>query len=270
MEFSTDVFSLDRPSKVKFDLVGSKLPNNTDVYFRAKQRELVEQYSAARIFMHETETDDWNHWFNPVDDQTATEAFHLIFRSHFYETALFYYNAVVDISWTMCYVAIEFACSNKGVRVDISGIKPIEEAAELLRKAEGNVTSPTAEDNPFSYLKLMCPEFEPVIDQIIDFWNSFSASEIRRRYNFCKHKGRPSYEEIEKLSAGRVMGFYIENKTTGQLTQVASDPQDVRYSFSLEDAISELRECDDNILFPYIQKLISSIEEILQPSPMVF
>lgn len=42
MEFSTDVFSLDRPSKVKFDLVGSKLPNNNDVYFRAKQRELVE------------------------------------------------------------------------------------------------------------------------------------------------------------------------------------------------------------------------------------
>ena len=33
MEFSTDVFSLDRPSKVKFDLVGSKLPNNNDVYF---------------------------------------------------------------------------------------------------------------------------------------------------------------------------------------------------------------------------------------------
>ena len=270
MEFSTDIFSLDRPSHVKFDLVGSKLPNSNDIYFRAKQRELVEQYSAARIFMHETETDDWNHWFNPVDDQNATEAFHLIFRSHFYETALFYYNAVVDISWTLCYVAIEFACSNKGVRVDISGIKPIEEAAELLRRAEGNVTSPTAEDNPFSYLKLMCPEFEPAIDQIISFWNSFSSSEIRKRYNFCKHKGRPAYEEIEKLSAGRVMGFYVKNNTTGQMTQVASDPRDVRYSFSLEAAISELRDFDDAVLFPYVQKLISTIETILKPSPMVF
>lgn len=270
MDFNTDIFSLDRPSKVTFNLVGSKLPNSNDVYFRAKQRELVEQYSAARIFMHETETDDWDHWFNPVEDQTATEAFHLIFRSHFYETALFYYNAVVDISWTLCYVAVEFACSNKGVRVDISGIKPIEEAAELLRKAEGNVTSPTAEDNPFSYLKLMCPEFEPVINHIVAFWNSFSLSEIRKRYNFCKHKGRPSYEEIEKLSSGRIMGFYIENRETGQVTQVASDPQDVRYSFSLEDAILQLRDFDDNTLFPYIQKLIESIENILQPSPMVF
>lgn len=270
MEFNTNIFSLDRPSKIKFDLVGAKLPNSNDVFFRAKQKELVEQYSAARIFMQETETDDWNHWFDPVENKTATEAFHLIFRSHFYETALFYYNAVVDISWTLCYVAIEFACSNKGIRVDISGIKPIEEAANLLRKAEGNVTSPTAEGNPFSYLKLMCPEFESVINQIVDFWNSFSSSEIRKRYNFCKHKGRPSYEEIEKLRYGRIMGFYIEDKQTGQVTQVASSPQDVQYSFSLEDAISELRDFDDNTLFPYIKNLISSIESILQPSPMIF
>lgn len=73
MDFSTDIFSLDRLSKVTFNLVGSKLPNSNDVYFRAKQRELVEQYSAARIFMHETETDDWNHWFNPVEDKTAAQ-----------------------------------------------------------------------------------------------------------------------------------------------------------------------------------------------------
>ncbi len=270
MDFNTDIFSLDRPAEVKFDLVGSKLPSSNDVYFRAKQSELVEQYSAARIFMYETETDDWNHWFYPLEDKTTTEVSRLIFRSHFYETALFYYNAVVDISWTLCYVAVEFACSNKGARVDISGIKPIEEAAELLRKAEGNVTSPTAEDNPFSYLKLMCPEFEPVINHIVAFWDSFSSSEIRKRYNYCKHKGRPSYEEIEELSSGRVMGFYIENRETGQVTQIASDPQDVRYSFSLEDAISKLKDFDDNILFPYTQKLISLIEAILQPSQMVF
>ncbi len=29
MDFSTDIFSLDRPSKVTFNLVGSKLPNST-------------------------------------------------------------------------------------------------------------------------------------------------------------------------------------------------------------------------------------------------
>ena len=36
---------------------------------------------------------------------------------------------------------------------------PIDEAAKLLRIAEANVTAPTAEVNPFGYLKKMCPEF---------------------------------------------------------------------------------------------------------------
>lgn len=269
MDFSTDIFSLDKPSKVTFNLVGAKLPNNHDLFFRAKQKELVEQYSAARIFLRETETDDWQHWFNPIEDETTDRVFRLIFRSHFYEAALFYYNAIVDLSWTLCYVTAEFACNQKGKRVDLSGIRPIEEAASLLRSAERNVTAPTAENNPFAYLKLMCPEFSPVFDQIIEFWNDFSDSEIRKRYNFCKHKGRPAYIEIEELSPGRLMGFYIQNTDTGERTQMASDISDVRYSFSLEDAILQLVDFDDNKLFPYIRRLIDTVEEIIEPSPMI-
>ena len=79
-----------------------------------------------------------------------------------------------------------------------------------------------------------------------------------------------SYTEIEKLSPSRVMGFYVKDKNIGQISQVASEPQDVRYSLSLFDAISELREFDDNTLFPYVLKLKCLIEDILQPSPMVF
>lgn len=269
MNFKTDIFSLDKPKKVSFDLIGAKLPNNRDIFFRAKQKELVEQYSAARIFIRETETEDWKHWYEPVDNETADKAFKLIFRSHFYETALFYYNSIVDTSWTLCYVAAEFACSQNGKRVNLSGIKPIEEAAELLRTTERNVTSPTAENNPFVYLKEMCPEFTPAIDHIIEFWNKFLLSDIRKRYNFCKHKGRPTYDEIEKLSGGRLIGYYRENKSTGAVTQMASDIRDVRYSFSLENAIDELRQFDDEVLFPYVEKLIGILEEILEPSPMI-
>ena len=64
MKFEKNIFELDKPHTVKFNLVGAKLPNTNDLYFRSKQHELVEQYSAARIFLNETETDDWNHWFN--------------------------------------------------------------------------------------------------------------------------------------------------------------------------------------------------------------
>lgn len=270
MNFTNDIFSLNKPTQVKFDLTEIKLPNSNDVYFRAKQTELLEQYQAARIFIEETETDDWEHWFDAHDEQKLNEAFRLIFKSHFYEAALFFYNAVVDISWTLCYVAIEYACRRQGKRVNISGMKPIEEAVELLREAEKNVTNPSDMENPFSYLKRMCPEFETVINSIVDFWNAFSEKEIRKRYNFCKHKGKPAYEEIERLRHGSPVGFYIKDTSSGQFTQIATNTQDVRYSFSLEEAIAELRNFDDNELFPYIEKLIKSIEEILQPSPIVF
>lgn len=269
MEFKNDIFTLDKPSSIKYKLDGIKLPNTNDIFFRSKQHELVDQYSAARIFMRETETDDWNHWFDPCDDKKSEEVFQLIYKSHFYEIALFYYNAVVDISWTLCYVAAEFACSKKGVRVDISGFKSVEEAYELLRSAERNVTSPTAEANPFGYLKKMCPDFIPVFDQIIDFWISFSSTDVRKRYNFCKHKGRPAYSEIEAFKSGRIMGIYVESKFSGEMTQIASDIMDVKYEFSLEEAIVELREFDDNVLYPYLKKLIETIVEILEPSPMV-
>jgi len=153
--------------------------------------------------------------------------------------------------------------------VNVSGMKSVEESAELLRSAERNVTSPTVEENPFEYLKMMCPEFTPAIDQIIEFWIEFSSTEIRKRYNFCKHKGHPVYEEIEKLKPERMMGIYVENKESGEVTQMASDISDMKYSFSLETAIVELQQFDDNVLFPYLDKLIKTIEEILEPSPMI-
>lgn len=120
------------------------------------------------------------------------------------------------------------------------------------------------------YEKMMCAEFTPAIDQIVEFWNQFAASNIRKKYNFCKHKGRPAYSEIEKLKPDKVMGIYVENKSSGDMTLIASDISDVKNEFSLDEAKCELQKFDDNVLFPYIDNLIKTIEEILDPSPMVF
>ena len=65
------------------------------------------------------------------------------------------------------------------------------------------------------------------------------------------------------------MGFYVQNKDTGEQIQMASDISDVRYSFSLEVAIVQSADFDDNKLFPYIRKLIDTLEDILKPSPMI-
>lgn len=202
MDFNTDIYTLLPPKNVKFDLVGVKLPNNRDVFFRAKQQEIIEQYEAARSFLKETETDDWEHWF--TSDGKYKPVFSLIFISHFYEAALMFYNVIVDLSWTLCYVSAEYALYEKDETINFSGMLPIEEAYAALRKAENIVTNPNSPDNPFVYLKSMCPGFAPAIDLIIEFWKNFADSNVRGLYNYVKHKGKPLFDEIEEYRQGKI------------------------------------------------------------------
>lgn len=222
------------------------------------------------MFLYETDTEDWTHWYQKPDDETVNEAFKYIFSAYFYEAALLFYNAVVDLSWTLTYVAAEFTCSQKGSQVDISGMKPIEEAATLLRSVENSVTSPTAEENPFGYLKAACSEFSDAIDKIIGFWNHFGPSDIRKKYNYCKHKGKPGYTELDALDNNKLMGIYFQDKESGKMVEMASDTKDVKYKFSLQEGIEELRRFDDEVLFPYVRDLMNELERVLKPSPMMF
>ena len=65
------------------------------------------------------------------------------------------------------------------------------------------------------------------------------------------------------------MNLYFGDSNTGTFTKMASDISDVQYSFSLEESINELLEFDNNKLYPYIKKLIETIEATLNPSPMI-
>lgn len=269
MEFKNDHTTLSPSSSVNFSIPGLKLPNNQDVYFRAKQREIVDQYSAARVMLSETECSDWRHWYelSSTDNQTAHAAFQVQFKAIFYESALFYYNALVDLSWTLCYLCAEFSIQRGNERVEFKGMMPIDEASKLLRIAEGNVTTPRAETNPFGYLKQMCPAFSKAIDMVIDFWDEFSDSEIRKKYNYCKHKGKPLYSEISSFRGCRPIGFFLQNQ--GQRVELPVETRDVQWSISLNDSIAELHEFDDEKLFPYLSALIAELERIINPSPMV-
>lgn len=268
MEFIADVFSLQAPRKTTSSLIGATLPNSTDLYFRSKQEEIVEQYATARMFMLETETDKWDYWFNPLEDDDMQKALQYKLIARFYETALMFYNIIVDLSWTLCYVSAEFACTAKGQRMAFGGMMPVEDAYNLLRSAERNVTAPTAQESPFDYLKMMRPDFSTAIDLIIDFWNNFSNTPIRNIYNYCKHKGKPTYNEIEALRGPRFMGLYTQN-STGNMRQLPSDISDVQMKLSLSDEIQRLRNFDDTVLFPYLQKLITALEEAISPTPFL-
>jgi len=267
MDFKTDLFSIDVPKKTG-NLIGARLPSSLDIFYRSKHKELHEQYTTARIFMYETENEnsEWDHWFKRMDDTRLQEMMQVKMKSTFFETALMFYNIVVDLSWTLCYVCCEFACSVDGARVLIEGMKPIEDSYKILRSAEKNVTSPTAEDNPFDYLKESAPEYSKAIDCIVNFWNNFSTTPIRHIYNFVKHRGKPVYKEFLNFNQPRFFGLYFQ-KSNDEKVQLTSDVRDVQFELSLNEEIQRLKEFDDDLLFPYIKNLLEIIEDIIKPSP---
>ena len=263
MEFNTDIFKLDRDKNFSVNLVGMKLPTNKDLFFRAKQQEIFQQYETARIFLKETDTDDWNHWFT-CNDTNFQGVFELIFTGNIFEAALMYYNIIVDLSWTICYVSAEFAIYQQDKVIDISGMMSIEEAYKKLRNTENAVVNPSNEGNPFQYLKVVCPEYEEAINLIIDFWSKFSNSEIRNLYNYIKHKGKPLYEEVDAFAPGRLLTLHISNE------ECPVDVRDIQRKVKLKDAIKELKVFDDELLYPYIKKLFELLEIAVNPSPLVF
>lgn len=49
-----------------------------------------------------------------------------------------------------------------------------------------------------------------------------------------------------------------------------SDIRDVQKMISVEDGLKELIDFDNNMLFPYIEKLLCQLKIAIEPSPMAF
>lgn len=48
MEFDREVFDLMPSGSKIFNLIGLKMPSDKDIFFRAKQKETLDKYQAAR------------------------------------------------------------------------------------------------------------------------------------------------------------------------------------------------------------------------------
>ena len=269
--FTGNIFEeIQPPHSVSFKLVGTALPANQDIYFVAKWHEIFERYTTARLFVRKALEDNWDYWFNKVDDEKVQHAIENKFKAELYETALLSYNILVDLTWAWTYVSAEYLLytfdeeGNVTNAKDVCGMHPIEEAYELLRKTENGVSTPHAEGNPFHYLKVMRPEFSEAVDTIVEFWKAFSNSSIRNLYNYVKHKGKPLYEEVENSRGGKVMSILIGNE------EYPSDIRDVQKMISVESGLNELIEFDNNLLFPYVKKLLGQLKVAVDPSPMAF
>ena len=140
---------------------------------------------------------------------------------------------------------------------------PIEESYESLRKIENGVLSPHTKGNQFEYLKKISPEFSDSIDIVVEFWKSFSNSNIRNLYNFIKHKGKPLYKETKKIRKEKIYSILIGKEN------YPSDIGDVQKIISLEEGINELIEFDNSSLYPYIKKLLEALNKAVNPSPWI-
>ncbi len=264
MEFDREVFDLMPSGNKTFNLIGLKMPSDKDIFFRAKQKETLDKYQAARRFMYELETDDWDHYFHKLEDENGNIYFQNVLKAQWYEAALLFYNAVVDLSWIACYISAEYFIYIDGKAVEVESLTPIEEAYSALRKAEGYVQHPGADGNPFEYLRKMCPQFSDTLDFVIAFWKDFADTPVRWKYNYLKHKGSLCYKEIQEREPHKIFSLQVNDR------KCPSDIRDVQATINLIDAIEELRRFDNEKLFPYIESLFAQLEDLVKPSPLIF
>ena len=170
-------------------------PTAKDVYFRAKQTELIMQYQSARTFLGLSQTEEWcyNKPIKEAEDPKFLEILYIDYMSKLMEVALLYYNMVVDLSWVMVYVSVEsFIYPQKDLPpICIDNIMPIEDSFKTLREAEKFSIAPSKVTNPIHYIRKVAPQFNEVIQLVEAFWNRFSACNIRNLYNYIKHRGLP-------------------------------------------------------------------------------
>lgn len=104
--FTGDIFEkIEPPHDVSFKIVGTALPTNQDMYFVAKWHEIFERYTSARLFVRKALEDNWDYWFNKMEDEKVQCAIEYKFKAELYETALLSYNILVDLSWAWTYVS---------------------------------------------------------------------------------------------------------------------------------------------------------------------
>lgn len=287
MEFVDEALNeLRGKSEIMIPLSGITLPQANDVFFCAKQKELIAQYQGARMFLCQTATTHWDYWFTKTEpeDEHTKKIIETSYRAYFYETALLYYNIVVDLSWVMLYAAVEYRCDVDGIPINISGIQTIGNAYNALRDIERATESPIdAHTNAFRYLKQVYPTCANAVDLITEFWKDNHDSAVRNLYNFCKHRGKPLYKEIKELQGSspftiRIAAKPIENYNPAvdrlafmdyDYVEIVSDAHDVQKEVCLTDEIERLRVFDNETLHPYIMELLKEIERIVKPSPLV-
>lgn len=226
------------------------IPSSQQLFFESKLTEIHKQYQAARMFLCQVDNGAWDYWYGTFNDERKDKMVQVEFNSTFLETAILYYNIIVDLTWVLCYVSAEFAGYKRGTALQLEEINLIQETKDIIREMEKLVSNPSTEDNPLNYLKIRCSEYAAAIELVYDFWKGFADSDVRKLYNFIKHKGKPQYIELYQYTVKKIFSFRKGDK------EYPTDANDVKLEISLYKTVELLKDFDDKILFPYCDKLI--------------
>ncbi|OTN76348.1 hypothetical protein A5886_001425 [Enterococcus sp. 8G7_MSG3316] len=253
--FKKDIFSIG----VIDENISFFYPYASIVYMLSKQEEIMKRYESARLFLTFTlsvkEKGDLENYFGldfPNQDPTAKKGLTLTGTSYFYETALIHYNIIIDLTWVMTKTALEYLYTDTpfGQPMNLDTISEVNEAFLILRKIERDVEGPTVDDAWYEYTSSMGQTNMDLCQHVQTFWKSFSNSEIRKDYNFLKHRGTPTYKEIDELKSSKLFEYRFSNGN-----EIATKPIDVLRQRNLAEGIKNLIDFDNNLLFDYIEIL---------------
>lgn len=264
----------------KIDLKNLKLPSNSDYFYWEKRNEILAAYQKARFFMGKAisiQLEDVKEEvsnYETFSREEKTELLYLI-KSYYYEATLYFYNTIIDISWVFLIssIASRLDDDKKTMLIKSSILTNPNLAKKQIRKIEKLVKNPDT-DKTYKQLKkilnntLDIPKNNilfSVLEEVQDFWHAIKKSNIRENYNFLKHRGSLTYEEVNSKDIPSV-NIYSQSKT--ELTKQLSHSCDLEKKKNLENELDNLFIFDCNKLFPYISKLFNNLQEGLDISPI--
>ncbi|MCI5938824.1 MAG: hypothetical protein SOU07_00490 [Bacilli bacterium] len=232
--------------------------------FKEKWHSIYYRYESARSMLILAKESGYDDLFKLVDiDEENKKYFQFQRQVDFYESALCFYNFLVDYSWQIAYFSYEYVAYIKNSQIDLT--EPIDKktASAILKKLEKCITQPLDNENPLAYFS-RDNDFKEIYDLIKSFFETFKNSNIRSNYNKIKHCGNFLYTESYEYTK---MPFICSINIKGK--DIPSDIRDIQETTSLTVSINELINFDNNILYPYLVKIIELLNQYLNPSKLV-
>lgn len=258
MNFEKKLSVFNPPKEIKFN-ERKLLPDKNEIFYTLKRKEIIEKYNKARHMMNMLEPNIGKIYPECTDDDPEKYLYNeLCNKAIYYESALFFYNSIVDLIYIMCYCIFEYRNVNTEILDQYLCYDSLKDILMDLEKI-------TITESDFKYLAKGNKKLEQISEQISEFHKSFfnvEKSTIRKKYNYIKHRGDIVYDEIESIC--KKYRGEIEINFCGQ--KILNDSNCITTQYSLNQSIGELRYFDNEILFPFIEKLFKSLEDYVQLS----